>query len=82
MQVAAGACFGSVAARIVDGSLMSSLSGWHPRNPSRSAQLLALTTATATGVPGVAAALLPRQKNIPLGACFVVGSPVSQSKVE
>ena len=68
MQVLAGACFGSVAARIVDGSLISSFSGWHPRNPSRSAQLLAMTTASATGVPNVAAALLPRSKNVPLGA--------------
>lgn len=58
-----------MAARIVDGSLISSFSGWHPRNPSRSAQLLAMTTASATGVPNVAAALLPRSKNVPLGAC-------------
>lgn len=67
MQVLAGACFGSVAARVVDGSLKRSLSGWHPLNPSRSAQLLAMTTASATGVPNVAAALLPRPKNVPLG---------------
>ncbi|CAL8465949.1 g5485 [Coccomyxa elongata] len=67
LQVLAGACFGSVAARIVDGSLKRSLSGWHPLNPSRSAQLLAMTTASATGVPNVAAALLPRPKNVPLG---------------
>ena len=38
-QVGIGACFGSLAARVADGSLAKSLTAWHPLKPSRSAQV-------------------------------------------
>ena len=67
MQVLLGAFFGAAAARVVDGSVKRSLSGWHPLQPSRSATTLALTTAAATGIPNAAPALLARPRDSPAG---------------
>ena len=67
-QVSLGALFGALAARVVDGSVKRSLAGWHPFEPSSSAKTLALTTATATGIPSAAPALLARPQATPSGA--------------
>lgn len=69
-QVSLGALFGTLAARVVDGSVKRSLAGWHPFEPSTSAKTLALTTATATGIPSAAPALLARPQATPSGASW------------
>ena len=69
-QVILGALFGTLAARVVDGSVKRSLAGWHPFEPSSSAKTLALTTATATGIPSAAPALLARPQATPSGASW------------
>jgi hypothetical protein len=71
-QIAVGAVAGMTLAPLVDGhySRTRTLFGWHPLQPAASAAAIAASTAAASGIPAAGAALLPKTKPPPQGACL------------
>ncbi len=69
-QVLAGSALGWLASKTIPEPSQAKAKeyyGWHPNNPAKSASAIAATTASATGVPQAASALMPSPTDPPEG---------------
>jgi hypothetical protein len=73
VQIAVGAMGGEIASRIIDPD-KAHIIGWHPLNPAKSANAIAMSTAAAVGIPQAPSVFLPRPGSPPQGK----GSPPLQ----
>jgi len=66
VQIGVGAAGGELVSRMIDPD-KAHIMGWHPLNPSKSANAIAMSTAAAVGIPEAPAVFLPRPGSPPQG---------------